>query len=343
MSEGFFGPHGDSIAAGDGDELRQLLDHVDVSVPRRTEGRRSIHRERFSIVHYLRTLERNGLLRFPIRVTKSEAPDVCVDIAGAVFGLEVTDAGDPKYQEAVAALERAPRGSVLEGREIRRPGEGLRSPPSYGDEPERLWTADVLRAVQRKEALLDGYPELDEYRLLLYDLSEFRDLTAWTVSELPGRLAVAIAELRDRGVQPSRRFGNISILRDRVLMYDVTGRSYLLPVPPSPTLPPMLPLSRLGVAEEDLQQFCLRHGIRKLGFFGSARTERFRPESDVDVLVEFKPDRRIGLIGLAGIEIELSRLLGRQADLRTVPDLSRYFREEVVREKSDLVYAHAAG
>jgi hypothetical protein len=122
-------------------------------------------------------------------------------------------------------------------------------------------------------------------------------------------------------------------------MYDVTGTSFVLPLSPSPSLPSLLPLNRLGVTGEDLHAFCRRHRIRKLGFFGSVRDERFGPDSDVDVLVEFEPDVRIGLIRLAGIELELSRLLGRKADLRTVPDLSRYFREEVVREKTDLVYA----
>ena len=75
MAEAFFGPLGNSIAASDGAELMSLLDRVDASVPRRTEGRRSLHRERFCIVHYLRTLERSGLLCFPITILKGESPD----------------------------------------------------------------------------------------------------------------------------------------------------------------------------------------------------------------------------------------------------------------------------
>lgn len=94
------------------------------------------------------------------------------------------------------------------------------------------------------------------------------------------------------------------------------------------------------MSEDDLQAFSRRHHIRKLGFFGSVSevSDRFGPKSNVDVLVEFEPDHRIGLIRLAGVELELSELLGRKVDLRTVPDLSRYFREEVVREKTDLGY-----
>ncbi len=65
-------------------------------------------------------------------------------------------------------------------------------------------------------------------------------------------------------------------------------------------------------------------------FFGSVLRDDFRPESDVDVLAEFEPGREPGLIALAGMEEELSGILGRKADLRTAEDLSRYFRDKVV-------------
>lgn len=156
-------------------------------------------------------------------------------------------------------------------------------------------------------------------------------------------LAAAIQAWHGEQPASARRFSRISVLRDRVLMYDVTASAFLLPVPASPSLPPLFPLTRLDVSEEDLRAFCRRHRIRKLGFFGSVLGERFGPQSDVDVLVEFEPSHRIGLIRLADVELQLSRLLRRKADLRTVPDLSRYFREEVVREKTDLAYAHVTG
>lgn len=79
-------------------------------------------------------------------------------------------------------------------------------------------------------------------------------------------------------------------------------------------------------------EFCKRNHIRKLALFGSVLTERFRPESDVDVLVEFEPGARVGLFDIARMEIELAEKLERKVDLRTPAELSRYFREEVVRE-----------
>ena len=88
---------------------------------------------------------------------------------------------------------------------------------------------------------------------------------------------------------------------------------------------------RLSVAHDEIVAFCRGHHIRRLSFFGSVLGDDFRDDSDVDVLVEFEPGHRVGLIGLARIERELSQILGRKADVRTPGDLSRYFREEVVR------------
>lgn len=79
-----------------------------------------------------------------------------------------------------------------------------------------------------------------------------------------------------------------------------------------------------------MREFCERNHIRKLSLFGSVLTPRFRPESDIDMLVEFDPKHIPGLIRFAGMEIELSEKLGRKVDMRTPEDLSKYFRDEVV-------------
>jgi predicted nucleotidyltransferase len=81
-----------------------------------------------------------------------------------------------------------------------------------------------------------------------------------------------------------------------------------------------------------LAAVCRRHHIRRLALFGSTLRGTDRPDSDVDLLVEFEPGHKPGLLGLAGIEAELSALAaGRRIDLRTAQDLSRYFRDEVLR------------
>ncbi|MGB8278151.1 MAG: nucleotidyltransferase domain-containing protein [Methylovirgula sp.] len=82
-----------------------------------------------------------------------------------------------------------------------------------------------------------------------------------------------------------------------------------------------------------LASLCDRHQIRRLSLFGSALKGTAGPDSDIDFLVEFRPEARPSLLDLADIEQELSALLGgRHVDLRTAEDLSRYFRDEVVRE-----------
>lgn len=87
----------------------------------------------------------------------------------------------------------------------------------------------------------------------------------------------------------------------------------------------------IEMPQEELAAFCRGHHIRRLALFGSVLSGSFGPESDVDFLVEFEPGKTPGLIGLAQMELELSEKIGRKADLRTAEDLSRYFREEVVR------------
>jgi hypothetical protein len=90
--------------------------------------------------------------------------------------------------------------------------------------------------------------------------------------------------------------------------------------------------------KERIEGFCHKHHIRKLALFGSVLSDNFRPDSDVDVLVEFETGYPVGLIRLAGIERELSEILGRPVDLRTPLELSPYFREEVVHS-AEVQYA----
>ena len=94
----------------------------------------------------------------------------------------------------------------------------------------------------------------------------------------------------------------------------------------------------IDIPNKKIAEFCRRHHIRRLALFGSALRDDFTPDSDIDILVEFHPEYTPGLIKLAGIEIELSNILGRKVDLRTPQDLSRYFRQEVI-ESAEVQYA----
>jgi len=87
----------------------------------------------------------------------------------------------------------------------------------------------------------------------------------------------------------------------------------------------------IGIPSERIAGFCQTHHVRRLALFGSILRDDFGPDSDVDILVEFEPGHTPGLLRMAGLEIELSAILGRKVDLRTPAELSRYFRDEVLQ------------
>jgi len=98
-------------------------------------------------------------------------------------------------------------------------------------------------------------------------------------------------------------------------------------------------MQNIGMSQERIAAFCRRHHIRKLALFGSVLRADSRPDSDVDVLVEFEPGHTPGFLRLATMELELSQILaGRKADLRTPEDLSRYFRGDVLAS-AETIYA----
>jgi len=90
--------------------------------------------------------------------------------------------------------------------------------------------------------------------------------------------------------------------------------------------------ANLMIPKERIREFCERNRIRRLSLFGSVLRDDFTPESDVDILVEFEPDARVGLIRLAGLELELGEILGRKVDLNTEGFLSQDYRERVLSE-----------
>lgn len=89
--------------------------------------------------------------------------------------------------------------------------------------------------------------------------------------------------------------------------------------------------TNINIAKGQIADFCRRHHIRKLSLFGSVLSDDFHADSDVDVLVEFEPDRVPGF-AFFRIESELSQLFNRKVDLHTPDFLSRYFRNEVLKQ-----------
>ena len=96
--------------------------------------------------------------------------------------------------------------------------------------------------------------------------------------------------------------------------------------------------ARIEIDPDQLAEFCRRWRVSELAVFGSVLHERFREDSDVDVLVTFGPDAHIGLIGLSKMERELSDLVHRKVDLVTKGGLKSAIRDEILRE-AEVLYA----
>ena len=91
--------------------------------------------------------------------------------------------------------------------------------------------------------------------------------------------------------------------------------------------------ARIELPQDKIASFCKKHHIRKLSLFGSIIRDDLGPDSDIDILVEFKPGNIPSFFHLFDMEEELSVILGgRKVDIRTPEDLSRYFRDRVLAE-----------
>ena len=88
----------------------------------------------------------------------------------------------------------------------------------------------------------------------------------------------------------------------------------------------------IEIPKGKIADFCKKNHIRKLSLFGSVLHGDFRPDSDIDLLVEFDPAHIPGFFKLAHIERELSEIIEKKVDLRTPQELSKYFRDEVLSE-----------
>ena len=97
-------------------------------------------------------------------------------------------------------------------------------------------------------------------------------------------------------------------------------------------------LHGIEISRERIEAFCRANGIRRLALFGSILRDDFRPDSDVDVLVEFQPGVHVGLAFIR-MQDELSAILGHKVDLNTPGSISKYFREEVLHQAEALYVA----
>ena len=101
----------------------------------------------------------------------------------------------------------------------------------------------------------------------------------------------------------------------------------------------MRPSEILAAKADEIREIIARYPVRNPRIFGSAARGDDAEGSDLDLLVEFLPGRRVSLFTLGGMIMELRDLTGLAVDLRTVNDLSKYFRDKVLREAKLLYVA----
>lgn len=98
---------------------------------------------------------------------------------------------------------------------------------------------------------------------------------------------------------------------------------------------------RVELPLENIEAFSKRWRIQKLALFGSVLRDDFRPDSDIDVLVSFKPNAGIDLFDLVRMEEEFKAILGRSVDIVTrqsVESSENYIRRREILESTETIY-----
>lgn len=98
-------------------------------------------------------------------------------------------------------------------------------------------------------------------------------------------------------------------------------------------------ITSLGIQKEAIITFCQKWKISEFSFFGSILREDFNSQSDIDVLVTFKPQAYYSIIDLGEMQMELTALLGRPVDLVEKSSLINPFRRKKILQTAEVIYA----
>jgi len=174
-----------NLEAENANQLLRKLAAIDVTVPLRTEGRTSVHCEKFMAAHLLATLGSNARLCFPLRLVHRDGPDFELAMNSKICGIECVEAipqdwahidairNKQRYDSIILIPKlRAHQGSI--SKEIKddiAAGRGPTGPPWQGDEPEREWANWIALFVNKKlQKLRDGvYSSYSDNWLLVQD------------------------------------------------------------------------------------------------------------------------------------------------------------------------------
>jgi predicted nucleotidyltransferase len=210
-------------------------------------------------------------------------------------------------------------------RELRSVFDAYTDPQEYSFDktvvPLRLAQYEGEKLVSRSQAKRVAY-RFERFKRVELDFSGISEIGQAFADELFRVFPAAHPEIR---ITPINTVPAVAQMIRRVVAADAGAQ-------PAPSAAREAVSLLLEVDEHALKRICERHRIRRLSLFGSQLKGNARPESDIDLLVEFFPEARPTLLDIAQMEIELSHLFGgRKVDLRTAEDLSRHFRDEIVR------------
>jgi uncharacterized protein len=98
---------------------------------------------------------------------------------------------------------------------------------------------------------------------------------------------------------------------------------------------------KIKIPKEKIAEFCKRWNISEFAIFGSALRGDFRRDSDVDILVSFKPQTHVTLFDMVHMQDELKEIFGREVDLvskRGVENSRNYLRRKSILESAEVIY-----
>lgn len=223
----FFAQCGDQVEFQNQSKLLERLSSIDCSVPTRTKGRKSSHRERHCLKIYLMYLSQNGLLSFPLKIIKEEAPDFLILCRNETTALEVTDASTEEYQRAMTELAKSPPDTVLESgtNKLVKAGERLIGEGWSGNSVETEWVDIILKSIIDKTTSLNRphFKSADRHELLIYDNSHV-SVMLHLEDALP-LLKKAIHE-KFNVKYSEKNFHSISIIHSNQLLYDIANKEF---------------------------------------------------------------------------------------------------------------------
>lgn len=101
----------------------------------------------------------------------------------------------------------------------------------------------------------------------------------------------------------------------------------------------MVSQNNIKIPREKIISYCKQHNIIEFALFGSILTTKFNPDSDIDILVTFKPDCHYSFYDIVDIKEDFANMFDRQVDLVEKQGLKNPFRKHNILNNMEVIYA----